>query len=240
MKSQLAGKTAYVTGGSKGIGYGVAEKLLEAGVNVLLTSRTQEAATQAAATLNAKGYAGQAMGVAADVRDAAAQRSAVAKATAAFGPIDFAIANAGIGHFADIRSMSAEQWEETIDVNLHGVFYTVKACLEDLIKTRGYLITIASLAGTNFFAKGAAYNASKFGLVGFTQAVMLDVRQHGVKVSTIMPGSVATYFNDHTPNEADAWKIQSEDIGQIVIDLLQMPARTLPSKVEVRPTMPPN
>ncbi len=240
MKDQLIGKTAYVTGGSKGIGYAVAEKLLAAGVNVLLTSRREEAASQAAKELNAKGYAGQAMGLAADVRDAAAQRSAVEKAVALFGPIDIAIANAGIGHFADIRSMTAEQWEETIDVNLHGVFYTVKACLEDLIKTQGYLITIASLAGTNFFAKGAAYNASKFGLVGFTQAVMLDVRRHGVKVSTIMPGSVATHFNDHTPNEADAWKIQSEDIGQIVVDLLRMPARTLPSKVEVRPTLPPS
>ncbi|NRA48246.1 MAG: SDR family NAD(P)-dependent oxidoreductase, partial [Phaeodactylibacter sp.] len=103
----------------------------------------------------------------------------------------------------------------------------------------GYLITIASLAGTNFFAAGAAYNASKFGLVGFTQAVMLDLRQSDIKVTTIMPGSVATYFNNHTPNDADAWKIQPEDIGQMVMDLLKMNPRTLPSKVEVRPTKPP-
>jgi hypothetical protein len=108
-----------------------------------------------------------------------------------------------------------------------------------LKKSQGYLFTIASLAGTNFFPTGAAYNASKFGLVGFTQAVMLDVRQHGIKVSTIMPGSVATYFNNHTPSEADAWKIQPEDLGQMVVDLLQMHPRTLPSKVEVRPSMPP-
>ena len=108
-----------------------------------------------------------------------------------------------------------------------------------LKNSKGYLITIASLAGANFFANGSAYNASKFGLVGFTQATMLDLRQMGIKVSTIMPGSVATYFNNHVPNDADGWKIQPEDIGQMVIDLLKLPARTLPSKVEVRPTMPP-
>src|SRR5690606_25403385 len=101
-----------------------------------------------------------------------------------------------------------------------------------------YYITIASLAGTNFFANGAAYNASKFGVVGFTQAAMLDLRPYNIKVSTIMPGSVATYFNGHIPNDSDAWKIQPEDIGQLVIDLLQMHPRTLPSKIEVRPSKP--
>ena len=127
-----------------------------------------------------------------------------------------------------------------MDVNLTGVFFSTKASLAALKKSQGYLMTIASLAGTNFFAKGAAYNASKFGLVGFSQAVMLDVRQAGVKVTTIMPGSVATHFNNHTPNEKDAWKIQPEDVGQLVIDLLKMHPRTLPSKVEVRPTRPPS
>jgi NADP-dependent 3-hydroxy acid dehydrogenase YdfG len=136
--------------------------------------------------------------------------------------------------------MTSQQWQETIDINLTGVFNSVKAGLDELIRNEGYLFTIASLAGTNFFAKGAAYNASKFGLVGFTQAVMMDVRSQGVKVSTIMPGSVSTYFNGHTPNDADAWKIQPEDIGQMVVDLLNMPARTLPSKVEVRPSRPPS
>ena len=135
--------------------------------------------------------------------------------------------------------MTAQQWHETIDVNLSGVFNSVKASIPALKETKGYIITIASLAGTNFFAKGAAYNASKFGLVGFTQAVMLDLRHEGIKVSTIMPGSVSTHFNNRTPGEADAWKIQPEDLGQIVIDLLQMHPRTLPSKVEVRPSMPP-
>lgn len=237
--TNLTNKVAYITGGSKGIGYGVAEKLMAEGVNVVLTSRHLQAAEEAASQLNEKGLAGKALGVAADVRDLAAQQQAIAAANDHFGPVDYVIANAGVGHFASIEDLTAEQWQETIDINLTGVFNSVKAGLNDLKKTQGYLLTIASLAGTNFFAKGSAYNASKFGLVGFTQAVMMDVRQHGIKVSTIMPGSVATHFNDHQPGPEDAWKIQSEDIGQIVVDLIKMPARVLPSKVEVRPSMPP-
>src|SRR5690606_39436364 len=111
--------------------------------------------------------------------------------------------------------------------------------LEALKKSKGYIITISSLAGTNFFENGSAYNASKFGLVGFSQAIMLDLRKQGIKVSTIMPGSVATWFNDHEPGPGDAWKIQPEDIGQMVVDLLKMNPRTLPSKIEVRPSIPP-
>lgn len=236
----LTSKVAYVTGGSKGIGYGVAEKLMEEGVNVVITSRSGAAAQTAATQLNDKGLPGKAVGVEADVRSLAAQQQAISAANDHFGPVDFVIANAGVGHFAGIEDLTVEQWQDTIDINLTGVFNSVKAGLDDLKKTEGYLITIASLAGTNFFAKGSAYNASKFGLVGFTQAVMMDVRQHGVKVSTIMPGSVATHFNDHQPGPEDAWKIQSEDIGQIVVDLIKMPARVLPSKVEVRPAMPPS
>jgi 3-oxoacyl-[acyl-carrier protein] reductase len=143
-----------------------------------------------------------------------------------------------VGHFGPIEMLSEEDWKSTIDTNLTGVFNSVKASLEALKKAKGYIITIASLAGTNFFENGAAYNASKFGLVGFTQAIMLDLRKYGIKVSTIMPGSVATEFNNHKPNDADAWKIQPEDIGQLVNDLLQMNPRTLPSKIEVRPSVP--
>ena len=234
----IQGKTAYITGGSKGIGYGVAEELMKLGVNVVLTSRSTESAEDAAQQLNEQNYDGKALGVAADVRNLEQQQSAIRQGVSAFGQIDYVIANAGVGHFAPIEELTAEQWQQTIDVNLTGVFNSVKAGLDQLIANEGYLITIASLAGTNFFAKGSAYNASKFGLVGFTQAVMLDVRSRGVKVSTIMPGSVATFFNGHTPGAEDAWKIQPEDIGQIVADLVRMPARTLPSKVEVRPSQP--
>ncbi len=229
---------AYITGGTKGIGFGVAASIMKEGGHAVITSRSQAAADKAAAALNDKGFTGKALGVEADVRNLESQHKAIELAKATFGKVNVVIANAGVGHFAPIQDLTSEQWAETIDINLTGVFNTAKAGMDELIAHQGYLLTIASLAGTNFFTKGAAYNASKFGLVGFTQAVMLDLRKHGVKVSTIMPGSVATHFNDHTPSAADAWKIQPEDIGQMVVDLLKMPARTLPSKVEVRPSMP--
>ncbi|MFD2522817.1 SDR family oxidoreductase [Emticicia soli] len=230
-------RTALVTGGSKGIGYGVAEVLIKEGIRVAITSRTQEAADEAAKELN-KIKDGYALGLVSDVRDFGSQQKAVDTIVEKWGRLDYLIANAGVGHLVQFQDISLEQWHETIDINLTGVFYSAKASLEALKASKGYFITIASLAGTNFFDKGTAYNASKFGLVGFTQALMLDLRQEGIKVSTIMPGSVATYFNNHTPSEKDAWKIQPEDIGQIVSDLIKMPARTLPSKVEVRPSMP--
>lgn len=230
-------KTALITGGSKGIGYGIAEVLIKEGIHVAITSRSSVAAELAAAKLN-EIKPGYALGIAADVRDLASQQKAVATVLAQWGQLDYVIANAGVGHFASIQELTPEQWNETIDINLTGVFYTAKATLAALKETEGYFISIASLAGTNFFEKGSAYNASKFGLVGFSQAIMLDLRSEGIKVTTIMPGSVATYFNDHEPSEKDAWKIQPEDIGQMVSDLIHMPARTLPSKIEVRPTRP--
>ncbi len=234
----LKDKIALVTGGSKGIGYGVAEAMVKAGMHVALTSRHGKEAEKAAADLTETGP-GTALGFEADVRDLNDQEKVVSQILDKWGKLDVLIANAGIGHFASIEELTPQQWHDTIDINLTGVFYSVKACLDALKESEGYIITIASLAGTNFFASGSAYNASKFGLVGFTQAIMLDLRHAGVKVSTIMPGSVATYFNGHTPNAADAWKIQPEDLGQMVVDLLHQPARTLPSKVEVRPSQPP-
>lgn len=238
MGNKLQGKNALITGGSKGIGYGVAEALLKEGMNVAITSRNAEAANQAAAKLTKTG-GGKAIGLVSDVRDLASQEKSVEETLAAFGRLDVLIANAGVGHFASIEDLTPEQWRQTIDTNLTGVFYSTKAAVSALRASQGYLITIASLAGTNFFAGGSAYNASKFGLVGFTQAVMLDLRQYGIKTTTIMPGSAATYFNNRTPGDADAWKIQPEDLGQMVVDLLRMHPRTLPSKVEVRPSMPP-
>jgi 3-oxoacyl-[acyl-carrier protein] reductase len=230
-------KVAFITGGSKGIGFGVAQSLIEQGIKVAITSRSQKHADEAAHKLNVikEGYA---IGLEADVRQLDAQQKAVDETIEKWGQIDYVIANAGVGHFGNIEDITPEQWHETIDINLTGVFNTVKATLPALKNTKGYLITLASLAGTNFFANASAYNASKFGLVGFTQAVMLDIRKHGIKVSTIMPGSVATEFDNNEVSEKDAWKIQPEDIGQMVVDLIKMPARTLPSKVEVRPSMP--
>ncbi len=233
----LTDKVAIITGGSKGIGYGIAASFLAEGMRVAITSRSQEAADKAVANLN--GDPEKIIGIQSDVRSFEDEQRVVQTVLDKWGKVDVMVANAGVGHFAPIQKMSHQQWNDVIDINLTGVFNSTKASLDALTQSKGYLITIASLAGTNFFAQGAAYNASKFGLVGFTQAVMLDVRNDGVKVTTIMPGSVASHFNKHQPSEADAWKIQPEDIGKLCVDLLTMPARSLPSKIEVRPAIPP-
>ena len=235
----LKDKVALITGGTQGIGYGIALSLMNEGVKVVITSRNEDRALEAANNLDKATTSGvKSFGIQADVRDFESQQKAVKEVVEQFGQLDIVIANAGLGHFGSIEDLTVEQWQETIDTNLTGVFNSIKASVEELKKSKGYYITISSLAGTNFFAGGSAYNASKFGVVGFTQSVMLDLRKHNIKVSTIMPGSVSTHFNGHEPDENDAWKIQSEDIGQLVVDLLKMNERTLPSKIEVRPTMP--
>lgn len=231
---------AYITGGSKGIGFGIAEAILNEGGKVAITSRSQERANEAADELKEKTGNNGVLAFASDVKDLSSQEQIIRQLEKEWGGVDVIVANAGLGKFGSIESITPEDWQATIDTNLTGVFNSIKAGVNALKASKGYFITISSLAGTNFFAGGAAYNASKFGLTGFTQAVMLDLRQYGIRVSTIMPGSVATYFNDHTPNEADSWKIQIEDIGEMVVNLLKLNVRTLPSKIEVRPSMPPS
>lgn len=234
----LENKVAFVTGGSKGIGYGVAAALSAMGVRVGITSRHRDEAEKAAKEITENGKA-EVIGIEADVRDFKSQQAAIKQLTDKWGQLDVLVANAGVGHFGSIEELTPEQWQQTIDTNLTGVFYSLKAAIPELKKSKGYIFTISSLAGTNFFAGGSAYNASKFGVTGFTQAAMLDLRNYDIKVTTIMPGSVATHFNDHTPGDADSWKIQIEDIGELVVDLLKMNQRALPSKIEIRPTKPP-
>ena len=238
--SNLNNKVALITGGSKGIGYGIAYALMQQGVNVAITSRSVASAEKAAEQLNAEVSSAKAIGLEADVRELESQQQAVKTTVDTFGQLDIVIANAGLGHFGSIEDLTTTQWNEVIDTNLTGVFNSIKASVDALKASKGYYITISSLAGTNFFAGGSAYNASKFGVTGFTQAVMLDLRKYGIKVSTIMPGSVSTYFNGNEPSDEGAWKIQIEDIGELVVDLLKMHPRTLPSKIEVRPTTPPS
>ena len=235
--TSLHNKTALITGGTKGIGLGIAEAMAKEGMRIAVTSRNASEAQSTAKHLMTLG-APDALGLEGDVRDNQRMHEIIKQIIDGWSQLDVVIANAGVGHFESIETMSLEKWNEVIDTNLTGVFNTIKSSVSALAASKGYFITIGSLAGTNFFANGAAYNASKFGLVGFTQAVMLDLRKSGIKVSTIMPGSVATFFNDHEPNDQDGWKIQPEDIGQLVIDLLKMHPRTLPSKIEVRPSIP--
>jgi NADP-dependent 3-hydroxy acid dehydrogenase YdfG len=230
----LKNKVAYITGGTKGIGFAVARTLLNQGMRVAISGRSQKGVDQALKDFNNDAV----LGIVSDVAKMADEKNAVSKIMEKWGQVDVVLANAGVGNFAPIDQMTDEEWHQMIDTNLNGVFHSLKASVEQLKKSKGYYITLASLAGTNFFANGAGYNASKFGVVGFTQAAMLDLRKYDIKVSTIMPGSVATHFNNHVPDETDAWKIQPEDIGQLVVDLLKMNERTLPSKIEVRPTRP--
>ncbi len=236
--TSLTGKVALVTGASKGIGLAIAEHMVSHGMNVVITARNETEVLEAAKTLNARGP-GKAVGVRADARNYNDQDNAVSVAVQAFGKLDALVANAGVGIFKPVQDLTLEDWHAVIDTNLTGVFYSLKAAVSELEKSKGYVLTISSLAGKNPFVNGAAYNASKFGLNGFSEAAMLDLRSLGIKVSYIMPGSVATYFNGHTPSESDAWKIQPEDLAQVVIDLLEMNPRTLPSRVEVRPSQPP-
>lgn len=228
----LNNKVAYVTGGTKGIGFGIAKALLDAGLSVAISGRNMADVQRAKEELGSENV----LAIASDVSNFEDEARAVEQIVEAFGQLDILIANAGVGKFAPVDQLSLEDWNVMISTNLTGVFHTLKAGVEQLKQNKGYFITISSLAGTNFFAGGSGYNASKFGVVGFTQAAMLDLREYGIKSTTIMPGSVTSHFNGHTPDQGDAWKIQPSDIGEMIVNLLKMNPNVLPSKIEVRPT----
>ena len=229
-------KVAYITGGTKGIGFGIAQVLLKSGIRIAVSGRKQEDAEEAARILSEDDT--KVFGIASDVKNFEDEKAAVSEIIKKFGRLDYVIANAGLGIFKPVDELSLEEWNDMIDTNLNGVFHTMKASVDELKKSEGYFISIASLAGTNFFENGSGYNASKFGVVGFTQAAMIDLRKYNIKVSTIMPGSVSTNFNGNEPSEKDAWKIQPEDLGELVLDIFKMNPRTLPSKIEIRPSKP--
>ncbi len=232
----IENKVAYITGGTKGVGYGIAKILLENGVSVAFTGRRKEDVEKVENEL--KQYSANVLGLISDVKNLEDESNAVKNTIEKFGRLDFVIANAGLGIFKPVDELSSEEWNDMIETNLTGVFYTLKASVEELKKTEGYYITISSLAGANFFENGAGYNASKFGVVGFTQAAMIDLRKYNIKSTVIMPGSIATNFNGNSPSEKDAWKIQPEDMGSLVLDILKMNPRVLPSKIEFRATKP--
>lgn len=234
-----AGRVAIVTGSSKGIGYAIAEALVQAGASVTVSARNPEEVSAAATRLNALGK-GRAVGVVCDVRFPDQVQELVRRTVAEFGGLDILVNNAGVGHFAPVADISIERWQQIIETNLSGAFYCCREAIPQLKRRGGgWIINVASLAGKNPMAGGTAYNASKFGLVGFSEALLLDVRHDNIRVSCLMPGSVATHFNEHTPNDADAWKIQPEDIAGVVLSLLEVPGRTMPSLLELRPTRPP-
>lgn len=226
-------KVVYITGGTKGIGKGIARVLLANNCKVAISGRKLADAQAAASEL---GSVDRIIGVASDVCNYEDEQRAIEAVVRTFGRVDVVVANAGLGVFASVEELSIEDWNAMIQTNLTGVFHTLKASVEQLKANKGYYISIASLAGINFFANGSGYNASKFGVVGFTQAAMLDLRKYDVKVTTILPGSVTSNFNNHIPNDSDSWKIQPDDLGELIVDILRMNPNVLPSKIEVRPT----
>lgn len=230
----MSGKRAVVTGGSRGIGYAIAAALLKEGAAVVFCGRTEESTKKAEASLREFGHA---HGVTADVSEQQDVKRLFEVAKQHLGGVDVLVNNAGLGIFRSVADLEPQQWRDVLNTNLTGVY---DCCHEVLPIMReqggGFIVNIGSLAGRNAFAGGAAYNASKFGLIGFSEAMMLDHRNDNVRVTTIMPGSVDTEFGSSAKG-AD-WKIAPEDIAQIVLDVLHLPARTLVSRVEVRPSKP--
>lgn len=234
----MKNKIAVITGGTKGIGYAIAESLLNKGAKVFICARDKFELKRALERLSALGAVD---GEICDVRSEAQVEMMLDECVRVFGGVDILVNNAGIGIIGKtVEEMSASEFEQTLQTNLFGVFYTCHHAIP-LIKQRGggYIINISSLAGQNAHPKMAAYNASKFGLNGFTEALMQEVRADKIKVTAICPGSVNTYFGGDTPTDDQAWQIQPEDIAQVVVDLLEMNERALPSKIEIRPSNPP-
>jgi NAD(P)-dependent dehydrogenase (short-subunit alcohol dehydrogenase family) len=233
----LTGKTALVTGGSRGIGLAVAKALLDRGASVALTGTTASSAAKGAEALEAQAP-GRVIGVAADVRKYTDVERAVATAVERFGGLDILVNNAGVGGFSSVAEMSLETWHSIIDTNLTGVFYCCRAALPHL-RTRGagWIVNISSLASKNPFVNGGAYCASKSALNAFTDVLMQEVRYDGIRVACVLPGSVNTGFGGLPGSKAD-WALAPEDVAEAVADLVVHPARSLPSRVEIRPAQP--
>jgi 3-oxoacyl-[acyl-carrier protein] reductase len=224
---ELTGKVALVTGGSKGIGLAIAQALADAGASVVATSRSGGESVDRIRQVRA------------DVRKYDDAAAAVNETVKAFGGLDILINNAGVGVFANVAEMSVEQWHQVIDTNLNGVFYCCHAAIPQLRKRGGgWIINISSLAGKNALVGGGAYCASKAGLNQFSESLMQEVRHEGIRVSYIMPGSVSTSFGGRGTAK-EGWAIGAEDVAQVVMDLISMPQRTLPSRIEMRPSQPP-
>jgi NAD(P)-dependent dehydrogenase (short-subunit alcohol dehydrogenase family) len=230
----LSGKVAVVTGGNRGIGRGIAEALAREGATVALTARARGDAESAAAEIAAAAH-----GFACDVRDEAQVAGLFRDVTRVCGGVDILVNNAGIGIFGAVADMRPEDWRAVIETNLHGVFYCCREAIP-LMRRRGggYILNLSSLAGRNAFPNGAAYNASKFGLNGFSEALMQEVRYDGIRVSYLMPGSVATEFGRGGAGKQE-WALQPADVAEVVLDLLRSPQRALFSRVEMRPSQPP-
>ena len=239
---QQGTRIAIVTGGSRGIGRGITEALLAEGWRVFLCSRSQGSVDEALRELGER-FAGRVAGRPVDIRRQDEVDAFVAWVLGEAGRIACLVNNAGLGRFGPVDELSGEQWREVLQTNLDGAFYFIRAVAPAMKRQGdGWIVNIASLAGKNPFAGGAAYNASKFGLIGLSEAAMLDLRQHGVRVSAILPGSVDTGFgsrSQRSERKDHDWMLRPEDVAAMVLHLLSYPPRALPSLVEMRPSRPP-
>jgi NAD(P)-dependent dehydrogenase (short-subunit alcohol dehydrogenase family) len=236
--SGLNGKVAIVTGGSRGIGFAIAHALLADGAQVTITGRSRSHLSRARIGLEGAGP-GAVETLEADVRHYAAVEQAVAATVARFGGLDIVVNNAGVGVFTNVSDMTPEAWSEVLDTNLTGTFYTCHAALPHLRRRGGgYIINISSLSGKNPFAGAAAYCASKAALNAFSEALMQEVRYDDIRVSYVMPGSVATEFSGGDASKGADWKVSPEEVADVVIGLLHHHPRSMPSRVELRPSKP--
>jgi NAD(P)-dependent dehydrogenase (short-subunit alcohol dehydrogenase family) len=230
----LSGKVAVVTGSTKGIGLAIAEHMIEAGASVVVSARTEADVVSTVERLGER-----AVGIPCDVADPASCQHLIDETVERLGRLDILVNNAGLGVFKPISQMSVQEWRLQIDVNLGGVFYCSKAALESLSASGdGYIINVGSLASRNSFGSGTGYNASKFGLLGMSEAMMLDVRYDDIRVSIVMPGSVNTRFNDHEQAAGRTWKLEADDCALAVMQLLDYPKQAHVSRIEMRPSQP--
>lgn len=232
-------RVSLVTGGSRGIGYAVAASLLNGGDSVAITGTSSEGVDEAAKSLAQKATPDRVLPVVCDVREAPAVEAALRTVEGHFGGIDVLINNAGVGVGAPIADLSEDEWHRIIDTNLTGVYHCCKAVIPRLRRRGGgWIINISSLASKNPFVGGAAYCASKAGLNAFSEALMQELRYDNIRVSYVLPGSVATGFSGRSSSTGDDWRLSPDDVAQVIVDLLSHPARSLPSRVEIRPSKP--
>ena len=240
--AQLVGKVAVVTGGSRGIGLAVAETLVARGADVVIAGRAADALSDAKGRLEAltRAHGAGRVDVAqVDLRQGADADRMIGAAVERFGGIDILINNAGVGHFQEVAEQSVDDWLSVIETNLNGVFYSCRAAIPVMRRRGGgWIINISSLAGRHPFAGGAAYCASKAGLDAFTTALMQELRYDDIRVSAVAPGSVSTAFGGAGRHAAEPWKLTAADVAQVVADLLGHESRSLPSRVELRPSKP--